>query len=49
MPVSLVAPIPNYVADFACVDVSGMKEDLKIEGNEYTYMLSKGFRLKLHE
>lgn len=23
------------------IDVSGMKEDLDIQGNEYTYMLSK--------
>jgi hypothetical protein len=23
------------------VDVSGMKEDLNMQGNEYTYMLSK--------
>jgi hypothetical protein len=41
--------LPVYVADLAGEDVSGMKEDLKIEGNEYTYMLSKAFMFKIHE
>lgn len=33
--------LQENLPDFTVKDVSGMKEDLDIQGNEYTYMQSK--------